>query len=122
VPDAADAVVMLEDTVVHGDTIEVFSQLHPLKNVGDIGEDIRKGELIITAGHMLRPCDIAVLASLGIAKIKVVRKPIVAIIPTGEELVARGMRVPGDGEVYETNGLMASLYVRKWAGYPGFLK
>lgn len=121
VPDAADAVVMLEDTVVHGDTVEVFSQLHPLKNVGEIGEDIRKGELIITAGHMLRPCDIAVLASLGIADIKVVRKPIVAIIPTGEELIPRGTRVPAEGEVYETNGLMASLYVRKWGGIPRLL-
>lgn len=118
VPDSADAVVMLEDTMVHGDTVEVFSQLHPLKNVGEIGEDIRKGELIIIAGHMLRPCDIAVLASLGIEKINIMRKPIVAIIPTGEELVPRGTRVPGEGEVYETNGLMASLYVRKWGGIP----
>ncbi|GFO95863.1 molybdopterin biosynthesis MoeA protein, partial [groundwater metagenome] len=121
VPDGVDAVVMLEDTVVHGDIVEVFSQLHPLKNVGEIGEDIRKGELIITIGHMLRPCDIAVLASLGIEKIKVLRKPIVAIIPTGEELVPRGKKVPGEGEVYETNGLMASLYVRKWGGIPGLL-
>lgn len=121
VPDAADAVVMLEDTVVHGDTVEVFSQLHPLKNVGETGEDIRKGELIITAGQMFRPCDIAVLASLGIEEIRVIRKPIVAIIPTGEELVPRGTKIPCDGEVYETNGLMASLYVRKWGGIPRLL-
>jgi molybdopterin molybdotransferase len=116
VPDGADAVVMLEDTVVHGEMVEVFSQVHPLKNVGEIGEDIRKGELIITGGHMLRPCDIAVLASLGIEEIKVFKKPVVAIIPTGEELVPRGSRMPGEGEVYETNGLMTSLYVWKWGG------
>jgi len=121
VPDWADAVVMMEDTVVHGDTVEVFFQVHPLKNVGEIGEDIRKGELIIKEGHMLRPCDIAVLASLGIEKIKVIRKPIVAIIPTGEELVPRGSKIPGDGEVYETNGLMTSLYIRKWGGVPRLL-
>ncbi len=118
VPDGADAVVMLEDTVVRGEMVEVFSQVHPLKNVGEIGEDIRKGELIITGGHVLRPCDIAVLASLGIEKIKVFKKPLVAIIPTGEELVPRGSRTPGEGEVYETNGLMTSLYVRKWGGVP----
>ncbi len=118
VPEGADAVVMIEDTVVHGDTVEVFSQVHPLKNVGEIGEDIRKGELVIKEGHMIRPCDVAVLASLGIEKINVVRKPVVAIIPTGEELVQRGKRKPGDGEVYETNGLMTSLYVRKWGGVP----
>ncbi len=120
-PDGADAVVMLEDTVVHGDTVEVFSQLHPLKNVGEIGEDIRKGELIIKEGHRLRPCDIAVLASMGIEKINVLRKPVVGIIPTGEELVPRGKRTPEEGEVYETNGLMTSLYVRKWGGFPVLL-
>jgi len=118
VPDDADAVVMLEDTVVHGEMVEIFSQVHPLKNVGEIGEDIRKCELIITEGHMFRPCDIAVLASLGIEEIKVFKKPVVAIIPTGEELVPRGSRMLGVGEVYETNSLMIALYVRKWGGVP----
>ncbi len=116
VPDGADAVVMMEDTVLHGDSVEIFSQLPPFKNVGEIGEDIQKGEIILKDGQKLRPCDIAVLASLGIENIKVFRKPVVAIIPTGEELVPRGTSEPGKGEVYETNGLMASLYIRKWGG------
>lgn len=118
VPNGADAVVMLEDTVAHGDMVEVFSQVHPLKHVGEIGEDVRKGEIIIREGHLIRPCDIAVLASVGIDKINVVKKPVAAIIPTGEELVRRGSRKPGKGEVYETNGLMASLYIKKWGGVP----
>ncbi len=116
VPEGADAVVMLEDAVLHGDSVEIFSQLPPLKNVGEIGEDIQKGEIILKECQKLRPCDIAVLASLGIGDIKVFRKPVVAIIPTGEELVPRGKKEPGAGEVYETNGLMALLYVRKWGG------
>ncbi len=121
VPDWADAVVMIEDTVVHGETVEVFTQVHPFKNVGEIGEDIRKGELIILKGHVIRPCDIAVLASVGIDMIHVMRKPVVAIIPTGEEVVSRGGRTPEAGEVYETNGLMTSLYVKKWGGIPRLL-
>lgn len=116
VPDGADAVIMMEDTVLHGDSVEIFTQLHPGKNVGEIGEDIRKGEIILKEGQKLRPCDIAVLASLGIENIKVFRKPLVAIIPTGEELVPRGTGELKEGEVYETNGLMASLYIRKWGG------
>lgn len=116
VSDGADAVVMMEDTVLHGDSVEIFTQLHPLKNIGEIGEDIRKGEIVLKEGQKLRPCDIAVLASLGIENIKVFRKPIVAIIPTGEELVPRGTGELKEGEVYETNGLMASLYIRKWGG------
>lgn len=116
VPDGADAVVMMEDTVLHGDSVEIFAQLHPLKNIGETGEDIRKGEIILKEGQKLRPCDIAVLASLGIENIKVFRKPVVVIIPTGEELVPRGTGELKEGEVYETNGLMASLYIRKWGG------
>jgi molybdopterin molybdotransferase len=121
VPEGADAVIMLEDTSVKGDIVEIFSQIHPFKNVGEIGEDIQKGETIIKNGHWLRPCDIAVIASLGIEKINVFMKPAVAIIPTGEELVPRGGREPKAGEVYETNGLMAKLYVRKWGGIPRLL-
>lgn len=116
VPEGADAVVMLEDAVLRGDSVEIFSQLPPSRNVGEIGEDIQKGEIILKEGQKLRPCDIAVLASLGIGDIKVFRKSVVAIIPTGEELVPRGKKEPGAGEVYETNGLMALLYVRKWGG------
>jgi molybdopterin molybdotransferase len=114
-PLGADAVVMIEDMVLHGENVEVFSQVHPFKNMGDIGEDIQKGEIVLREGHRLRPCDIAVLASLGIKDISVFRKPLVAVIPTGEELVPRGKEIK-EGEVYETNGLMASLYVRKWGG------
>ena len=121
VPSGADAVVMIEDTETHGESVEVFTQLHPLKNVGEIGEDIRKGEMIVHKGKRLRPCDIAVIASMGIKEISVFRKPVVAIIPTGEELIPRGDIVPETGEVYETNGLMTQLYVRKWGGVPKLL-
>ena len=121
VPQGADAVVMLEDTVSYNGNVEIYTQIHPLKNVGEIGEDIRRGDVILRKGQRLRPCDIAVLASLGINNVKVVRKPLVAIIPTGEELVPRGKREPKEGEVYETNGLMASLYARKWGGIPRLL-
>ncbi len=114
IPEGADAVVMLEDTVSYDGNVEIFTQIHPFKNVGEIGEDIQKGEILLKQGHRLRPCDIAVLASLGIKSIKVARKPLVAVIPTGEELVPRGERELREGEVYETNGLMAELYIRKW--------
>jgi molybdopterin molybdotransferase len=113
-PEGADAVVMMEDTDLCGDRVQIFAQIHPFKNVGAIGEDVQKGELIQEHGHRLRPCDIAVLASLGIGSLKVFRKPLVVIIPTGEELVQRGRKDLKAGEVYETNGLMASMYVKKW--------
>jgi molybdopterin molybdotransferase len=113
-PEGADAVVMIEDTQFCGEMVQILAQSHPFKNVGAIGEDITKGELIQEHGHRLRPCDIAVLASQGIGTLKVFRKPVVVIIPTGEELVQREKRDLKPGEVYETNGLMASLYIKKW--------
>jgi molybdopterin molybdotransferase len=113
-PEDADAVVMIEDTHSCGDMVQILAQIHPFKNVGGIGEDVQKGELIQEHGHRLRPCDIAVLASLGIGGLRVYRKPLVAIIPTGEELVQRTKKNLQAGEVYETNGLMASMYIKKW--------
>jgi molybdopterin molybdotransferase len=113
-PEGADAVVMMEDTQFCGDRVQILAQIHPFKNVGSIGEDVRKGELIQQQDHRLRPCDIAVLASLGIGSLKVFRKPLVVIIPTGEELVPRNKKELKAGEVYETNGLMASMYIKKW--------
>ncbi len=121
-PGGADAVVMLEDVVLRGESVEIFTQLHPGKHLGETGEDIQKGEVILKEGQRLRPCDIAVLAALGIRDIPVFRKPLVAIIPTGEELVSRDSKTLREGEVYETNGLMAALYVRKWGGAPRLLE
>jgi molybdopterin molybdotransferase len=116
VPETADAVVMVEDTAAIGDIIEIKAQVYPNRNIGQIGEDIRKGDLIFEKGHKLRPCDAAVLASLGLDKIKVFKKPVIAVLPTGDELVSRknAGKIPTPGKVIETNGLMASLYAEKW--------
>lgn len=118
VPDGADAVVMIEDTRNLDDSVEILVQVPPFKNVGEIGEDIRNGELLLNRGHLIRPCDVAVLASAGIRNIEVFRKPRVAIIPTGEEVVGRDKDELKPGEVYETNGIMTKLYVSTWGGDP----
>jgi len=123
VPEGADAVVMVEDTIAAGNLVEVRAQVYPNRNVGPIGEDIKKGDVVFEEGHLLRPCDAAVLASLGLDRAKVFKKPVVAVIPTGDELVSRkkGMDVPPPGMVLETNGLMSALYVKKWGGIPRYL-
>lgn len=123
VPEGADAVVMMEDTMTAGNLVEIRAQVYPGRNVGNIGEDIKRGEVVFEEGHLLRPCDIAVLASLGFGSVKVFKKPVVAVIPTGDELVSRQEErdVPPPGMVLETNGLMSSLYVKKWGGTPRYL-
>lgn len=118
VPEGFDAVVMLEDAVRRGGQIEVTSEVHPFRNVSRIGEDIARGELVLKEGHRLRPPDLALLAALGISDVRVYALPRVTIIPTGGELVPRGSRPLQPGEVYETNAMMADLYVRMWGGRP----
>lgn len=120
VPDEADSVLMVEDTVTVGDMVEVRAQVYPNRNVGAVGEDIKVGDAVFEKGHFLRPCDAAVLASLGLSSVRIFQKPVVAVIPTGDELMSRDKagEVPPPGVVLETNGLMAALYVEKWGGIP----
>ncbi len=122
VPDAADAVLMEEDTICIGDMIEVRAQVHPGKNIGDIGEDVRQNEIIFYKGHLLRACDIAVLASLGIRKIKVYSRPLVAIIPTGNDLIPLedSSEVPPPGKTLDINSLMIGLYSTQWSALPRY--
>jgi molybdopterin molybdotransferase len=119
-PEGADAVVVVEDTATVGNLVEIRAQVYPSRNVGQIGEDIKEKDAVFEEGHLLRPCDAAVLASIGFDKVKVFKKPVIAVIPTGDELVSRkkGADVPPLGMVLETNGLMSALYVKKWGGIP----
>ncbi|MCG7850834.1 MAG: molybdopterin molybdotransferase MoeA [ANME-2 cluster archaeon] len=117
IPKGADAVVMLEDTRASGTTVEILSQLHPGKHVGAIGEDVAAGELLLSSGHLLRPGDMAVLASTGISDVEIYHRPLVAIIPTGEEVVPMGKPLEA-GQVWETNSLMTACYVRQAGGFP----
>ncbi len=110
-PRHADAVVMIEDTERVEEMVEVRAQVHPFENVGAQGEDVKKGEVVLDTGHSMRPADIGLLASLGLASAPVFERPAVAVIPTGEELVSDH---PSAGEVIETNGLMNSLLVEQW--------
>lgn len=114
VPENFDAVVMLEDSVRRGDTLEITAEVHVYKNVSQIGEDILRRDVVLREGHRLRPPDVALLAALGVREIEVYAQPKVSIIPTGGELVPIGARPLRAGEAFEINGLMTELYVEKW--------
>jgi molybdopterin molybdotransferase len=87
-PEGADAVLMFEYAQKLDDKlIEVHRALAPGENVIQRGEDVARGVLLIEAGRRLRPQDIAVLASLGMTKVLVRNRPVVAIISTGDEIV-----------------------------------
>jgi molybdopterin molybdotransferase len=87
-PTGADAVVMAEYAEEERDRVNILQPIAPFKNVGRIGEDIRRGDAVLRRGRKLRPQDLGVLASIQVAQIAVFRRPTVALIITGNELVA----------------------------------
>lgn len=87
VPDGADTVVRVEHTEQNGDVVRIFSASDAMRNIRPRGEDVRANDAVLAAGTMLRPGEIGLLASIGMARVCVHRRPIVAILSTGDELV-----------------------------------
>lgn len=88
-PKGADAVVMVEET--QGvDKVSVFREIKPGENVRHSGEDVKRGEIVIKKGAILKSGHIGMLASLGLINIKVYRRPKIAILATGDELIDVG--------------------------------
>ncbi len=86
-PEGAEAVVMREDTHEHADRVEVRCPAAPGEHVRRAGEDVAAGQVVCRAGTPLKPAVIGVLASIGAAEVLAVRRPRVAILATGDELV-----------------------------------
>ena len=97
-PEGAEAVVMREDTTEAADRVAVRCPAEPGENVRRAGEDVAPGAVVAQAGDTLKPALIGVLASIGVAEVLAVRRPRVAILATGDELV--GLEAPlGPGQI-----------------------
>lgn len=107
IPEGADAVVMLEDTKLVKDRVDVWSQVTPGENVSKRGEDIRKGDVAAEVGTRLKPQHLGLIAALGMSKVKVYDKPKIAVLATGNELVELGNRLEGS-QIFDTNKLVLS--------------
>ncbi|MDP2959860.1 MAG: molybdopterin molybdotransferase MoeA [candidate division Zixibacteria bacterium] len=88
IPERADCVVMVENTKPDGDWVNIFVPVTKGENIRYAGEDIKKDELVLKKGILIRPQEMGVLASLGKKEVKVIRRPKVAILSTGDELVS----------------------------------
>lgn len=106
-PPGADTVVMLEHTRRIRDGIEVLTPVTLGENVSKRGEDVRKGEIAVGAGTRLKPHHIGLLAALGLTHVRVVEKPEVALLSTGNELVDPGCRAESN-QLVDVNRLIIS--------------
>ncbi len=101
-PKGANAVVMVEYTRAENNYVEIFKAVSPGENVMAAGSDVMAGELIVRRGDKITHRDIGVMAACGINKVKVFKKPRVAVISTGNELVEIGKRLDF-GKIYDVN-------------------
>jgi molybdopterin molybdotransferase len=117
VPEGADAVVPVEDTHLFEERVEIHTPVTPGQHVGEIGEDVAKGSVVLRAGRRLRPQDVGLLSSLGFAQVAVVRQPRVALVVTGNELLPPGSW-PREHHIVDANSPMLLELVRRDGGRP----
>jgi len=116
-PKGADAVVMLEYAVQKGEEVLVSRSVSMGENVMEAGSDIRKGATVLKESQILSSREIGVLAALGLTEVNVYKRPRVAVISTGPEIVKPGKALP-PGKVYDINMFTLSAAVRECGGEP----
>lgn len=109
-PEGANAVVMVEYTHRHGGLLYIYRAVAPGENVLRRGSDIAKGCKVLTAPMRLTPREVGLISALGIGEVPVFRKPVVAILSTGPEIVEPGSSLP-PGKVYDVNSYTLMTYV-----------
>jgi molybdopterin molybdotransferase len=119
-PPGADAVVMVEDTEARGRTVTVRRLVRPEDNIGLAGEDLKKGQTAVGRGALLGPAEIGMLAAAGLARVPVTRRPRVAVIATGDEIVEPG-RPKRRGQIRNSNGPALTALAAEAGGEPAYL-
>ncbi len=130
-PAGADSIVPFEETDETGldvpqksgaldSTVKVFKAAKPGANIRYAAEDVRQGETVLSRGTLLRPAHAGVLASLGRSSVRVTRRPVVAILSTGDEIVEPGQPLR-PGTIYDSNAYSLAALVRRYGGIPRLL-
>jgi molybdopterin molybdotransferase len=117
IPPGADAVVKVEDTASDADWVDVFAKAPASQYIRPAGEDVRRGELVLPAGALVRSQEIGMLATLGHKEVSVVRRPRVAILATGDEVVEIDEPL-APGKIRNANSYSNAAQVIKAGGVP----
>lgn len=137
VPPGADAVIRFEDTSEGraldnarllpqharaqtsdiGDEVLLYRSVKPGDSIRRAGEDMREGDLVLSPGVTIRPAEIGLLASVGKARVRVRRRPRVAVLATGDELVEVDQK-PAPGQIRNTNNYAVAAQLQSWGAVP----
>ena len=113
-PENCDAVIMVEDIVKEEDgNVRIYNAAAPWQHIRQIGEDICAGEMILPSYTTISPSAIGAFLAGGVLDINVIKKPVVGIIPTGDEIIPPTSD-PAPGDIIEFNGSIFSSMVRQW--------
>jgi molybdopterin molybdotransferase len=118
-PPGADSVLPAEFADASEAAVNALAPMSPGKHVGRRGEDIARGTTLLQAGRQLRPQDLGVLSSIGVSQVRVVRRPRVRLVVTGNELLPAGTP-PQDSLIADANGPMLAALVERDGGVPEF--
>jgi putative molybdopterin biosynthesis protein len=117
-PENCDSVIMIEDVIeVDEGGIKLINAISPWQNVRQIGEDICENDMIIPSNTRIEPAAIGALLAGGVLEVKVWRKPLVGLLPTGDEIVAPTDN-PKRGEIIEFNTAIFSAMLESWGAVP----
>ena len=118
IPEGCDAVVMVEDVIYQEDgTVRLYAPASPWQHIRQIGEDICAGEMILPSHTEVSPAAIGAMLAGGIMELSVLKKPVVAILPTGDEIVPPAAD-PQPGNILEFNSSIFSAMLVKWGAIP----
>ncbi|OGO42915.1 MAG: hypothetical protein A2137_00435, partial [Chloroflexi bacterium RBG_16_58_8] len=129
VPGGADSVVQFENTdePEHKDVaagqparVGILAEARPGLNIRRAGEDISRGTVVLKGGTIIRPAEIGLMASVGYNRVKAIRRPVVAVLSTGNELVNVGERLP-EGKIYDSNLYSIASLVKRYGCIPRIL-
>lgn len=130
IPPGADAVVPFEETdevlrdpnqpAFKRQSVQVMKAAKPGANIRERAGDVREGQRVLPAGRVLRPSEVGVLASIGLFEVPVIRRPVVAILSTGDEVTAPGEPLL-PGRIYDANATSVASMVIKCGGIPRLL-
>ncbi len=130
IPSGADSVIQFEDTddpknkdaasTQRAGQVSIYAETKPGQNVRLAGEDIAKGNTILRKGTVIRPSEIGLMASMGQSRVKVIKRPVVAIFSTGDELIEVDKPLP-EGKIHDSNAYSIAGLVKRYGSIPKML-